>query len=91
MSHHTRTALELLLAPVEIAVPEGFPDAQEALEEAKGDHRLTTARVDLDAYAKTGLPAKTMGRELTDDPVFFAAPLAAGLRLAQVAGGHSGS
>jgi hypothetical protein len=91
LSHHTRTALELLLAPLEIAVPEGFPDALEALEGAKGQHRLATARVDLDAYARSGLPAKTMGRELTDDPVFFAAPLAAGLRLARVAGGQTGS
>ena len=91
LSHHTRTALGLLLAPVEVAVPEGFPDARDALEDAKGIHGLAPARVDLDAYAKAGLPAKTMGRDLTDDPVFFAAPLAAGLRLAQVAGGHEAS
>ena len=88
LSHHTRTTLELLLGPVEVVVPEGFPDAREAVEGAKGAHRLATASADLDAYVKTGLPARTMGRELTDDPVFFAAPLAAGRRLAQVAAGH---
>ena len=91
LSHHTRTALELLIGPVEVVVPDGFPDAHEAVEGAKGAHRLAAAPADLDAYAKTGLPAKTMGRELTDDPVFFAAPLAAGRRLAQVAAGDPAS
>ena len=91
LSHHTRTALDLLLGPVEVVVPDGFPDAREAVEGAKGAHRLASAPADLDAYAKTGLPARTMGRELTDDPVFFAAPLAAGRRLAQVAAGHEAS
>jgi hypothetical protein len=91
LSHHTRTALDLLLAPVEVVAPEGFADAHEALERAKGRHRLTMARVDLDAYARSRLPARTMGRDLPDDPVFFAAALAAGRRLAQVAAGHEAS
>ncbi|HEY1854706.1 MAG TPA: DUF3866 family protein [Solirubrobacterales bacterium] len=89
LSHHTHTLLELLLAPVEIAVPEG---AVEGIEEARGylesaaavsDHTLATAPVDLDAYAASGLPATTMGRPLSDDPLFFAAPLAAGALLAR--------
>ena len=91
LSHHTRTALELLLGPVEVVVPDGFPDALEAVEGARGAHHLATAPADLDAYAKADLPARTMGRDLPDDPVFFAAPLAAGRRLAQVAGGHEAS
>ena len=91
LSHHTRTTLELLLGPVEVVVPEGFPDALEAVEGVEGAHRMATASADLDPYAKSGFPARTMGRELTDDPVFFAAPLAAGRRLAQVAVGQETS
>jgi hypothetical protein len=84
LSHHTRTVLNLLLAPVDVAVPEGHPDAIESLEDAAGDrHRLRSAAVDLGAYAATGLPARTMGRSLDEDPLFFAAPLAAGRLLVE--------
>ena len=38
-------------------------------------------RADLDGYAASGLPSRTMGRSLTEDPLFFAAPLAAGAAL----------
>jgi hypothetical protein len=38
--------------------------------------------IDLSGYAASGLPAKTMGRAINDDPLFFAAPLAAGRALA---------
>ena len=88
LSHHTYTLLELLLAPVEVAVPEGeLEGAEQArayLESAAapGGHRLATAPVDLDAYAASGLPTTTMGRPLAEDPLFFAAPLAAGTLLA---------
>jgi Protein of unknown function (DUF3866) len=78
VSHHTYTVLELLLAPVDIAVPKGEDSIQVALEEAPGSHRLRTASVDLDAYSASGLPTTTMGRSLSEDPLFFAAPLAAG-------------
>ena len=37
--------------------------------------------VDLDGYAGSGLPTRTMGRHLHEDPLFFAAPLAAGVAL----------
>jgi hypothetical protein len=37
--------------------------------------------VDLPGYAASGLPAKTMGRSLEEDPLFFAAALAAGAAL----------
>jgi hypothetical protein len=90
ISHHTYTVLELLLAPVEVAVPKGdftvpTPDGEAgivaALEEAPGRHRLRPAVADLDAYEASGLPASTMGRTLREDPLFFAAPLAAGASL----------
>ncbi len=89
VSHHTLTVLELLLAPVEIAVPEGperWPggaDAAEKLEAAAaGRHRLVPEPVHMDDYVESGLPARTMGRGIDEDPLFFAAPLAAGAALA---------
>jgi hypothetical protein len=84
VSHHTYTVLELLLAPVDVAVPEGEDSIQAALEEAPGSHRLRTAPADLDAYAASGLPTTTMGRTLAEDPLFFAAPLAAGRLLVEL-------
>ncbi len=78
VSHHTYTVLELLLAPVDVAVPAGEEKIQAALEEAPGAHRLRSAPADLDAYSASGLPSTTMGRPLQEDPLFFAAPLAAG-------------
>jgi hypothetical protein len=81
LSHHTRTVLELLLAPVDVAVPEGEAEALAALEDAAGRHRLRLAPADLDGYEASGLPASTMGRSLREDPLFFAAPLAAGAAL----------
>jgi hypothetical protein len=87
LSHHTFTVLEHLLAPVEVPVPSGdFPGSDEArnfLAEAAGDrHQLREAPADLEAYAASDLPSRTMGRALDDDPLFFAAPLAAGHLLA---------
>ena len=105
LSHHSRTVLGLLLAPVRVPVPEieteGWPllgeDApaggsrEEALEDliaaTKGKHDLAVAQVDLAGYARSGLPTRTMGRELDEDPLFFAAALAAGVALAELAGG----
>jgi uncharacterized protein DUF3866 len=78
VSHHTYTVLELLLAPVDVAVPEGEEKIVAALEAAPGSHRLCSAPADLDAYARSGLSTSTMGRSLDEDPLFFAAPLAAG-------------
>jgi hypothetical protein len=86
VSHHTYTVLELLLAPVEVAVPEGEVEIAAALREAPGDHRLRAAPADLDGYAAAGLPLKTMGRGIEEDPLFFAAPLAAGAALRDTAG-----
>ncbi|HEX6154098.1 MAG TPA: DUF3866 family protein [Solirubrobacterales bacterium] len=88
LSHHTFTVLELLLGEVDVAVPDvdlpGAAEAKRHLAEAAADrHRLHAAPVDLDAYAAAGLPTRTMGRSLDEDPLFFAAPLAAGALLAR--------
>jgi Protein of unknown function (DUF3866) len=83
LSHHTRTVLDLLLAPVDVAIPEGEPEIAAALEAFP--HRVQHVPADLDGYAAADLPATTMGRSLQDDPLFFAAPLAAGTHLARVA------
>lgn len=82
VSHHTCTVLELLLAAVDLAVPEGEEEIVAALEAVSGPHRIHLAPADLAGYAETGLPARTMGRSIDEDPLFFAAPLAAGGLLA---------
>ena len=102
LSHHTETVLRLLLGPVRVPVPEiqlaGWPTGDEgggvdmpsvldALHRACDDrHDVEVVPVELDAYSKSGLPAETMGRSLAEDPLFFAAPLAAGRALAEAAG-----
>jgi hypothetical protein len=69
--------LELLLAPVVLPWPEGEPPP-----EGLDRHELRVAPADLDGYRATGLPSRTMGRSLDQDPAFFAAALAAGTVLA---------
>jgi uncharacterized protein DUF3866 len=79
VSHHTLTVLRMLLAPVEITVPAGNPVATAVLADAAGwRHRLREVPVDLAGYAASDLPARTMGRTLEEDQLFFAAALAAG-------------
>jgi hypothetical protein len=82
--------------PVPEAEVEGWPllgenapeggSAQAALDDlieiCTGRHDLAVEMIDLSGYAASGLPAKTMGRAINDDPLFFAAPLAAGRALA---------
>jgi Protein of unknown function (DUF3866) len=83
LSHHTATILRLLLAPVDVAVADGADEVASHIEAAgSGRHRLKKTAVDLDAYASAGLPTRTMGRELHEDPLFFEAALAAGTLLA---------
>jgi Protein of unknown function (DUF3866) len=82
VSHHTLTVLELLLGEVEIPVPTNDPAIATQLEEAMGDrHKLQEAQPDLAGYAASDLPARTMGRGIDEDSLFFAAPLAAGAYL----------
>jgi hypothetical protein len=67
--------------------PVDLPSVLDALHEVCDDrHDVIVERVDLDGYAATGLPARTMGRTLEEDPLFFAAALAAGAALAAAAG-----
>jgi hypothetical protein len=47
-------------------------------------HDWRRAVVDLPAYAACGLSSETMGRRLTDDPLFFGAALAGGTALAEL-------
>jgi hypothetical protein len=49
-------------------------------------HDWQRAAIDLPAFAASGLPAQTMGRTLAEDPLFFAAALAGGSVLAELAG-----
>jgi hypothetical protein len=83
LSHHIRTVLQLLLVPVDVVVPENEAGVAEAIAASK--HRLQQAPADLEGYAAADLPTTTMGRSLQNDPLFFAAPLAAGTHLARVA------
>lgn len=77
ISHHTRTVLDLLLKPVEVAIPQstGVPREAEA-------HNVHRASANVEEYADSGLPARTMGRDHTEDGLFFEAALVAGSLLA---------
>jgi hypothetical protein len=99
LSHHAETVLKMLLAPVRVPVPEmeaadrpaegddeSETSALDSLREATGDrHEVWVRPAPLDEYADSGLPTKTMGRELDEDRLFFAAALAAGDALATLA------
>ena len=96
LSHHTASVLELLLGGVEVPVPAGLAglwpaeagDPAAAIEAARGGlHRVREETADLAGYAASGLPTRTMGRDLVDDELFFAAPLAAGAALGREVGG----
>jgi hypothetical protein len=111
ISHHTLTVLDLLLAPVTVALPAGMrspvgADLRAGLGAVFGGampsrpgleldverparitrHDWRRASVDLPAYAASGLPAHTMGRDLARDPLFFGAALAGGAALGELAG-----
>ncbi len=79
VSHHARTVLELLLAPAVVALPEEERPPPEAER-----HEPRAAAADLDGYRASGLPARTMGRSLEEDPLFFASALAGGAVLADM-------
>jgi hypothetical protein len=77
--------LDLLLAGVTVPVPAALDElsrgsgADAAIRDAAGErHRIVEADADLDGYAASGLPTRTMGRSLEEDRLFFAAALAAG-------------
>jgi hypothetical protein len=77
ISHHTRTVLGLLLAPVRVGLSPGAPRVPE-LEL----HEVTERTVDVDGYVSSGLPSRTMGRSASADAMFFEQALAAGAELA---------
>jgi Protein of unknown function (DUF3866) len=110
ISHHTLTVLDLLLAPVTVALPAGLrspvgADLRAGLGAVFGEtlptrpgleldverparitrHDWRHATIDLPTYAASGLPARTMGRGLTEDPLFFGAALAGGAALGELA------
>ena len=103
LSHHAETVLRLLLGPVRVPVPEvdeaEWPTGEEAgggssldhLREACGElHDVWVRQVDLKGYAASGLPTRTMGRELDQDRLFFAAALAGGDALGALSGDDGG-
>ncbi len=89
VSHHTQSVLELALREVDVPYPEDEPVILDELTALSGPrHRLLAEAVDLDGYAESGLPRTTMGRDIEEDPLFFAAALAAGRGLARRACGE---
>jgi hypothetical protein len=98
VSHHTLTVLAMLLAPVEIPIPSGNPAVADVLAHSVGSprrsggaqaHRPREVPADLAGYAASGLPARTMGRTIAEDPLFFAAALASGQALGESVAGDS--
>jgi hypothetical protein len=83
LSHHTQTVLDLLLAPIDLPIPDQAQDLFADL--STSEHHLHPMSVDLESYLASGLPTKTMGRSAAEDPLFFESPLAAGTFLARVA------
>ncbi len=78
VSHHTLMVAAMLLATVTIPIPAGHPEISAKLTAAAPAQTVVEASVSLEAYAGAGLPTQTMGRTIEEDPLFFAAPLAAG-------------
>jgi Protein of unknown function (DUF3866) len=86
LSHHTETVLGLLLGNVQVPAPLGDEAALDQLRMSCGDrHEVQPREVVVDEYAATGLSASHMGRSIGEDPLFFAAALAAGDALAAAA------
>jgi hypothetical protein len=88
LSHHSAATLALLLRPVAVAIASGIGDeARTAVASAATtgvEHELIEVDVEelLESYADSGLPTRTMGRELEEDEDFFRSALAAGVILA---------
>lgn len=64
-----------------------LPSVLDALHDVCDDrHDVIVEPVDMEGYARSGLAARTMGRTIEEDPLFFAAALAAGAALAGAVG-----
>ena len=74
LSHHSATVLDLLLRPVDVALPAEFAERPDALAR----HRRREVETDLDGYRGAGLGVRTMGRSIDEDELFFRAALAGG-------------
>jgi Protein of unknown function (DUF3866) len=85
VSHHSRTVLKLLLGRVRVAAPPGVEEPEEAER-----HNWRELEPDLEGYRRSGLPTRTMGRTLDEDPLFFGSALVAGKRLAAMIHGSDG-
>jgi len=87
LSHHTATVLELLLRPVEVAVPAGDGEGTAALRAALAGSGHSAVEADVEdlvaSYLESGLSATTMGRTAIEDREFFLAGLALGVSLAK--------
>ena len=81
LSHHTMTVLRLLLRPATVALPPGIH------ANLPGEHRAVGGAADLEGYAASGLPARTMGRGPEEDELFFRASLAGGSVLGEAIDG----
>ena len=79
VSHHTRTALELVRSRVFVAIPEGFGIS------AGGRHQVRTVAVPdmVTALRDFDVDVRTMGRTPEEDPEFFAVAGAAGALAAE--------
>jgi hypothetical protein len=78
--------------PLEDDLPEGgSPQValDDLIEVCGGRHDIAVEEIDLRSYAESGLPTRTMGRSIEEDPLFYAAPLAAGRALRGAVAGDS--
>lgn len=96
LSHHSATALELARPgpDLEVAVPAvgGKEEAEVrgALVASGAGHTLVTVDPGdaLDRLAAAGITPRSMGRDIAQDPIFWQAGAAAGVRLGQLATGQ---
>ena len=89
VSHHTLTVLGLLLAGVRVPVPAGHSVPDALVEVGEDRHKLHEVPADVSGYEAAGLPSRTMGRSIAEDPLFFAAALASGRALGEATAGVS--
>jgi hypothetical protein len=94
LSHHTLTALQLALAPAEVAVPDlETARATEVTAALKEAPMHTVVEVDLgpadEALRASPVSLRSMGRGYADDPDFFRAAAAAGVLAARAAIGEA--
>ncbi|MFZ6002553.1 MAG: DUF3866 family protein [Actinomycetota bacterium] len=81
VSHHSRTALDLVRSRVLVALPEPG-----VFEHSRHDLRAVEPPPVAELLADAGLHVTTMGRSPADDPAFFAAAAAAGTLAASLLG-----